>query len=44
MKRYWTALAVALVAIFAEAGCNDYDTKPVDMPRLLGKIAALLGR
>ena len=25
------------------AGCNDYDTKPVDMPRLLGKIAALLG-
>ncbi len=24
------------------AGCNDYDTKPVDMPRLLGKIAALL--
>jgi len=24
MKRYWTALAVALVAIFAEAGCNDY--------------------
>ena len=26
------------------AGCNDYDTKPVDMPRLLGKIAALLGQ
>ncbi len=26
------------------AGCNDYDTKPVDLPRLLGKIAALLGR
>jgi CheY-like chemotaxis protein len=25
------------------AGCSDYDTKPVDMPRLLGKIAALLG-
>ncbi|HTW68819.1 MAG TPA: response regulator [Acetobacteraceae bacterium] len=25
------------------AGCNDYDTKPVDMPRLLGKIAALAG-
>lgn len=23
------------------AGCDDYDTKPVDMPRLLGKIAAL---
>ena len=25
-----------------EAGCNDYDTKPIEMPRLLGKIAALL--
>jgi CheY-like chemotaxis protein len=25
------------------AGCDDYDTKPVDMPRLLEKIAALLG-
>ena len=26
-----------------EAGCNDYDTKPVDLPRLLGKIEALIG-
>ena len=26
-----------------EAGCNDYDTKPVQLPRLLGKIEALLG-
>jgi two-component system cell cycle response regulator DivK len=25
-----------------EAGCDDYDTKPVDLPRLLGKINALL--
>jgi CheY-like chemotaxis protein len=25
------------------AGCNDYDTKPVDLPRLLEKIQALLG-
>lgn len=25
-----------------EAGCDDYDTKPVDLPRLLGKIGALL--
>ena len=25
-----------------EAGCNDYDTKPVELDRLLGKIAALL--
>jgi CheY-like chemotaxis protein len=27
-----------------EAGCDDYDTKPVEMPRLLGKIEALLSR
>ena len=27
-----------------EAGCDDYDTKPVDFPRLLGRIEALLGR
>ena len=26
-----------------EAGCNDYDTKPVELPRLLSKIEALLG-
>ena len=25
-----------------EAGCNDYDTKPVDFTRLLGKIETLL--
>ena len=25
-----------------DAGCNDYDTKPVDLTRLLGKIEALL--
>ena len=25
------------------AGCNDYDTKPVELPRLLAKIEALLG-
>ena len=25
------------------AGCNDYDTKPVDLPRLLEKIEVLLG-
>jgi two-component system cell cycle response regulator DivK len=24
------------------AGCDDYDSKPVDLPRLLGKIDALL--
>jgi len=27
-----------------EAGCDDYDTKPIEMPRLLGKINALLAR
>lgn len=27
-----------------EAGCDDYDTKPVDLERLLGKITALLAR
>jgi two-component system, cell cycle response regulator DivK len=27
-----------------EAGCDEFDTKPVDLPRLLGKIEALLVR
>jgi CheY-like chemotaxis protein len=25
------------------AGCDDYDVKPVDLPRLLAKITTLLG-
>ena len=25
-----------------EAGCNDYDTKPIELPRLLAKMDALL--
>jgi CheY-like chemotaxis protein len=25
-----------------DAGCNDFDSKPVNLPRLLGKIEALL--
>jgi two-component system cell cycle response regulator DivK len=27
-----------------DAGCDDYDTKPIEFERLLGKIAALLER
>jgi CheY-like chemotaxis protein len=27
-----------------EAGCNDYDTKPIELSRLLGKMEALLQR
>lgn len=27
-----------------EAGCDDYDTKPIELPRLLEKIAAQLGK
>ena len=27
-----------------EVGCSDFDTKPVDLPRLLGKISGCLGR
>ena len=25
-----------------DAGCDDYDTKPIEFPRLLGKIEAFL--
>src|SRR5437899_11094174 len=27
-----------------EAGCDDYDTKPIDFPRLLEKMSAAIGR
>jgi len=27
-----------------EAGCGDFDSKPVNLPRLLGKIEALLAK
>jgi CheY-like chemotaxis protein len=27
-----------------EAGCDDYDTKPIELPRLLGKMEELLKR
>jgi CheY-like chemotaxis protein len=26
------------------AGCDDFDTKPIELPRLLGKIKALAGK
>src|SRR5262245_17404512 len=29
-------------ALALEAGCENYDTKPVDLPRLLAKMRALL--
>ena len=27
-----------------EAGCDDYDTKPIELPRLLDKIQNILGK
>jgi len=27
-----------------DAGCGDFDSKPVNLPRLLGKIEALLAK
>ena len=27
-----------------DAGCDDYDTKPIELPRLLEKIESLLGK
>jgi CheY-like chemotaxis protein len=27
-----------------EAGCDDYDTKPIELPRLLEKVEAILGK
>jgi two-component system cell cycle response regulator DivK len=27
-----------------EAGCDDYDTKPIELPRLMAKMETLLGR
>jgi two-component system cell cycle response regulator DivK len=40
-----TALAMASDERMArEAGCDDFDTKPVDLPRLLAKVERWLAR
>ena len=50
-----TTAAIPIIALTAhalasdraksiEVGCCDFDTKPVDLPRLLGKINAALSR
>lgn len=52
LKAYDATKAIPVIALTAhamaederkarEAGCDDYDTKPVELPRLLGKIEAL---
>ena len=40
-----TAFAMASDELMArQAGCDDFDTKPVDLPRLLGKVESWLSR
>jgi CheY-like chemotaxis protein len=53
IKRDPATAAIPIIALTAhalasdrdrsvEVGCSDFDTKPVDLPRLLGKIEACL--
>jgi CheY-like chemotaxis protein len=54
LKAAATTAAIPILALSAhtmsadrkkalDAGCSDFDSKPVNLPRLLGKIEALLG-
>lgn len=53
LKADQTTRAIPIIALTAhamatdeqkarEAGCDDFDTKPIELPRLLGKMEALL--
>ena len=55
IKAHPATQAIPVIALTAHAmsgdrekavavGCDDYDTKPVELPRLLEKIAAILER
>jgi two-component system, cell cycle response regulator DivK len=55
LKRVESTRSIPVIALTAhamagdrdravEAGCDDYDTKPIELTRLLGKIETLLGQ